>query len=39
MKYGKYLIVTLPDFRRHFDFKQFYKNRDQFVSDMHPDKV
>lgn len=39
MKYGKYLIVTLPDFRHHFDFKQFYKNRAQFVSDMHPDKV
>lgn len=39
MKYGNYLIVTLPDFRRHFDFKQFYENRRQFVSDMHPDKV
>ena len=39
MKYGKYLIVTLPDFRRHFDFKQFNKNRAQFVTDMHPDKV
>lgn len=39
MKYGKYLIVTLHDFRRHFDFKQFYKNRTQFIADMHPDKV
>lgn len=39
MKYGNYLIVTLPDFRHHFDFKQFYENRRQFVSDMHPDKV
>lgn len=39
MKYGNYLIVTLPDFRRHFDFKQFYENRRQFISDMHPDKV
>lgn len=39
MKYGNYLIVTLPDFRRHFDFKEFYNSRRQFVSDMHPDKV
>lgn len=39
MKYDRYLIVTLPDFRRHFDLKLFYKNKDQFVSDMHPDKV
>lgn len=39
MKFGKYLIVSLPDFRRHFDFMQFYKNRHQFVRDMHPDKV
>jgi len=39
MRYGKYLIVTLPDFRRHFDFRQFLKNRREFVRDMHPDKV
>lgn len=39
MKYGNYLIVTLLDFRRHFDFTQFFKNKRQFVSDMHPDKV
>lgn len=39
MRYGKYLIVTLPDFRRHFDFRQFLNNRRQFVRDMHPDKV
>lgn len=39
MKYGNYLIVTLPDFRRHFDFNTFYRNRYQFVTDMHPDKV
>lgn len=39
MRYGKYLIVTLPDFRRHFDFRQFLNNKRQFVRDMHPDKV
>jgi hypothetical protein len=39
MKFGKYLIATLPDFRRHFDLNQFLKNRYQFVLDMHPDKV
>lgn len=39
MRYGKYLIVTLPDFKRHFDLRQFLNNRCQFVRDMHPDKV
>lgn len=39
MKLGKYLIVSLVDFRRHYDFKLFYQSRDEFVRDMHPDKI
>lgn len=39
MKLGKYLIVTLTDFRRHYDFKLFYQNREEFVRDMHPDRI
>lgn len=39
MKLGKYLIVTVSDFARHFTFQDFWENRKQFVRDMHPDKV
>lgn len=39
MKYNDYLIVTIPDFRRHFNFKEFYAYREQFVRDMSPEKV
>lgn len=33
------LILTLQDFRRHFDFAQFWAKRKHFVRDMHPSKV
>ncbi len=39
MKLNNHLIVTLPDFARHFSFLDFWENRSQFVRDMHPDKV
>lgn len=39
MKLGNYLIVSLPDFARHFTAAAFWENRKQFVRDMHPDKV
>lgn len=39
MKFGNYLIVTLPDFARYFTLQDFWENRKQFVRDMHPDKV
>lgn len=39
MKLQNSLIVTLPDFAKHFDYVEFWENREQFVRDMHPDKV
>lgn len=39
MKLNNTLIVTLPDFARHFSFAEFWENRRQFVRDMHPQKV
>lgn len=39
MKLKNTLIVTLPDFARHFSFAEFWANRRQFVRDMHPSKV
>ena len=39
MKFGRYLIVSLPDFRRHFSWNEFYRNRSRFAEDMHPGKV
>jgi len=39
MKLKNHLIVTLPDFVRHFDFTEFWLNRRQFIRDMNPDKV
>lgn len=39
MKLNNHLIVTLPDFVKHFSFTDFWENRFQFVRDMHPDKV
>lgn len=39
MKLKNNLIVTLPDFAKHFDYTEFWENRRQFVRDMHPSKV
>lgn len=39
MKLNNTLIVTLPDFARHFTFAEFWANRRQFVRDMHPSRV
>lgn len=39
MKLKNNLIVTLPDFAKHFDYNEFWENRRQFVRDMHPSKV
>lgn len=39
MKLNNHLIVTLTDFKRHFNSSEFWENRRQFVRDMHPDKV
>lgn len=39
MKLNNTLIVTLPDFARHFTFTEFWANRRQFVRDMHPSRV
>lgn len=39
MKLQDSLIVTLPDFAKHFDYAEFWENRAQFVRDMHPSKV
>lgn len=39
MKLNNTIILTLQDFRRQFDFSQFWARRKQFVRDMHPDKV
>ena len=39
MKLQNSLIVTLPDFAKHFDYVEFWENREQFVRDIHPDKV
>lgn len=39
MKLNNTLIVTLPDFARHFNFAEFWEKRLQFVRDMHPQKV
>ena len=39
MKLNNTLIVTLPDFARHFCFAEFWANRRQFVRDMHPSRV
>lgn len=39
MKLNNTLIVTLPDFARHFNFAEFWEKRIQFVRDMHPQKV
>lgn len=39
MKLDNTLIVTLPDFARHFSFAEFWENRRQFVRDMSPQRV
>lgn len=39
MKLDNTLIVTLPDFARHFSFAEFWENRRQFVRDMNPKRV
>lgn len=39
MKLNNTLIVTLIDFQRNFNFKQFWNCRKQFLRDMHPDKM
>lgn len=39
MKLNNTLIVTLPDFARHFSFIEFWENRRQFVRDMNPQRV
>lgn len=39
MKLRNNLIVTLPDFAKHFDYNEFWENRRQFIRDMHPSKV
>ena len=39
MKLQNSLIVTLPDFAKHFEYAEFWENRAQFVRDMHPSKV
>lgn len=39
MKLNNTLIVTLPDFAKHFTFSEFWTNRRQFIRDMHPNKV
>lgn len=39
MKLGKYLIVSLVDFRRYFSWKEFFANKIQFVQDMNPEKI
>lgn len=39
MKLNNSLIVTLPDFAKHFGYLEFWENRRQFVRDMHPSKV
>ena len=39
MKLKNNLIVTLPDFAKHFDYNEFWENRRQFIRDMHPSKV
>lgn len=33
------IILTIEDFRRHFDFSQFWAKRKHFVRDMHPQKI
>jgi len=39
MKLNNLNIITLCDFRRNFDFSQFWSQRKHFIRDMHPDKV
>lgn len=39
MKLKNHLIVTIPDFARHFSFNEFWAKRNQFVRDLSPDKV
>lgn len=39
MKFGNYIILTLVDFRRHFDLDIFWHNCQQFVRDFSPEKV
>lgn len=39
MKLNNSLMVTLPDFTKHFNYMEFWENRRQFVRDMHPSKV
>lgn len=39
MKLKNNLIVTLPDFAKHFDYHEFWENRKSFIRDMHPSKV
>lgn len=39
MKLNGHIIITLPDFARHFSLNEFWENRFAFVRDLHPDKV
>ncbi len=39
MKLNGHIIITLPDFARHFSLNEFLENRFAFVRDFHPDKV
>lgn len=39
MKLNGHIIITLPDFSRHFSMNEFWANRFAFVRDMNPDRV
>lgn len=39
MKLNGHIIITLPDFARHFSLNEFWENRFAFVRDFHPDRV
>ena len=39
MKYNGTIILTLTDFRRHFNFPSFWNSRMSFVRDMGPDSI
>jgi len=39
MKLQGNIIVTFPDFIKHFECGEFWQNKDVFVRDMHPDRI
>ena len=39
MKLNGHIIITLPDFARHFQVNEFWANRYAFIRDMNPNKV